>query len=359
MHIAYVDLISKIRSKQIITHVIFWVLVFFFYRYFFAYSTNNGINGPTFSLMLLPLTIVVTYFFIYCLIPKYLLTKRYVKFGLYGFYSFIISVDFIGITVAIYFLLWADMKQGRMPFVSQQFVYIVVLVFLVVLSVSFVKILSENFKKEAKNNELKNKILEAELQLKNQELDYLKKQIHPHFLFNSLNTIYGLALQKDEATPDVILKLSNLLDYILYQVSKPLVSLEKEVNHIEEYIALEEVRFKDSLNVELKKGQIAKNTQVAPMLLIPFVENAFKHGNKVAGKLKVKIDVEMHNGNLYLQVENSWNKGKDSFQNQGIGLSNIRKRLDLLYPEKYSLTVIPNEESFKIELIVNNLQVNG
>ena len=354
MHIAYVDIISKIKSKKVFTHVIFWVLVFFFYRYFFAYSTNNGIDGPTFSMMLLPLTMVVTYFFIYYLIPKYLLTKRYVKFGLYGFYSFIISVDFIGLAVAFYFLFWADMKQGRMPFMSQQFVYIVVLVFLVVLSVSFVKILSENFIKEAKNKELENKILEADLQLKKQELDYLKKQIHPHFLFNSLNTIYGLALSKDEATPDVIMKLSNLLDYILYQVGKPSVSLVNEVNHIEEYIALESLRFRDTLDVDMKKGNLPEHVQIAPMLLIPFVENAFKHGKIVDGKLKVSIEVGLKDGNLRLFVANSWKGDANENEKVGIGLANIQKRLDLLYNDSYLLEVKPDSDIFKVELIVQN-----
>ncbi len=310
-------------------------------------------------MMLLPLTMIITYFFIYYLIPKYLLQKRYVKFGLYSLYTFVISVDFIGLTVAFYYLLWANMKLGRMPFMSQQFVYIVILVYLIVLSVSFVKVLSENFMKDAKNKELENKILDAELQLKKQELDYLKKQIHPHFLFNSLNTIYGLALSKDEATPDVIMKLSNLLDYILYQVGKPLVSLQNEVNHIEEYIALESLRFKDTLEVELKKGEVFENVQIAPMLLIPFVENAFKHGKIVNQRLKVKIDVGMQKGGLYLTVENSWNRNEELLQSSGIGLTNIRKRLDLLYAENYKLDVISETKSFKIELIVDNLEVNG
>lgn len=345
--------------KRGLIHLVFWMLVFLFYQYFFTYSTNNGINGPLFSLLLLPLTILITYFYNYFLIPRYLLQKRYVKFGLYSLYTFLISVDFIGLTVAFYFLFWANLELGQMPFMSKQFVYIVVLVYLVVLSVCFVRILSENFIKEAKNKELRNKILEAELQLKNQELDYLKKQIHPHFLFNSLNTIYGLALQKEEVTPDVILKLSNLLDYILYQVNKPLVSLQNEVNHIEEYVALEELRFKDTLEVKLKKGKISEQVQIAPMLIIPFVENAFKHGTILNGKLKVEIDVGMREGNLYLTVENSWNGDVKTLENNGIGLANIRKRLDLLYAEKYQLKVTSLKESFRIELIVKSLEANG
>ena len=353
------NLISKIQSKKLLTHLVFWVLVFLFYQYFFAYSTNNGIDGPWFAMMLLPLSMLVTYFFIYFLIPEYLLQKRYFKFGLYSLYTFLISVDFIGLTVAFYYLLWVPLNPDGMPFMSRQFVYVIILMYLVVMSVSFVKILSENFTKEAKNRELKNKILEADLQLKKQELDYLKKQIHPHFLFNSLNTIYGLALIKDEATPDVIIKLSNLLDYILYQVGKPLVSLQNEVNHIEEYIALEGFRFKDTLDVELNRGEISENVQIAPMLLIPFVENAFKHGKIVGNRLKVKIDIGMQKGSLFLKVENSWNGDKEALQSSGIGLTNIRKRLDLLYPDTYELEVVPGIENFKIELIVNNLVVHG
>jgi hypothetical protein len=126
--------------------------------------------------------------------------------------------------------------------------------------VSFVSLLNHNFQTTSKYKELQNKILSTQLKLKEQELHYLKKQIHPHFLFNTLNTVYGLALQQSKYTPDIILKLSNLLDYILYQVDKPMVSLEDEVMHIREYIELEKIRFQDTLKVELLVDEIDDHT---------------------------------------------------------------------------------------------------
>ncbi len=99
-------------------------------------------------------------------------------------------------------------------------------------------------------------MLTAQLQFKEQELHYLKKQIHPHFLFNTLNTIYGLALKQSSHTPEIILRLSNLLDYILYQVDKPRVTLKEEVMHIREYIELERIRFQDTLEIEFSSSDI-------------------------------------------------------------------------------------------------------
>ena len=136
-------------------------------------------------------------------------------------------------------------------------------------------------------------MLSTQLQFKDQELSYLKKQIHPHFLFNTLNTIYGLALKQSSHTPEVILKLSNLLDYILYQVDRPRVSLKKEIEHIEEYIELEKIRFQDSLQVEWSTDPVDELIEVAPMLLIPLVENAFKHGDLIDGYLKIETSIKL------------------------------------------------------------------
>jgi two-component system LytT family sensor kinase len=117
---------------------------------------------------------------------------------------------------------------------------------------------------------------------------YLKKQIHPHFLFNTINTIYGFALKKSSRTPDIILKLSNLLDYILYRVDQPRVPLREEVLHIREYIELKQIRFRDTLKVALDQSEIDETIQVAPMLLIPLVENAVKHGGFYDGQMSIR-----------------------------------------------------------------------
>ena len=240
---------------------------------------------------------------------------------------------------------------------SKNFFFILILVYLIVGIVSFVSLLNYNSKTVSRNKELQNKILATQLQLKEQELHYLKRQIHPHFLFNTLNTIYGFALKQSKHTPDIILKLSNLLDYILYQVNKPKVNLKDEVLHIKEYIELEKIRFQDTLKVEFKTSEINESIQVSPMILIPFVENAFKHGNMEDGFLKIKIRVEVVGINLNFSIKNTVQKHHLQNENKGIGLDNIRKRLELNYQNNYELTNVIEANYYVVNLSVFNLDV--
>lgn len=202
---------------------------------------------------------------------------------------------------------------------------------------------------------MQNKILETQLQLKEQELHYLKRQIHPHFLFNTLNTIYGFALKQSKQTPEIILKLSNLLDYILYQVNKPRVSLKEEVLHIKEYIELEKIRFQDTLRVTFSNGVIDEKIQVAPMILIPFVENAFKHGGIVDGFLQIKIKIEVKKDHLYFRIENTVKQEEIQTGKAGIGLENIKKRMELNYRDNYSLENIIQDNWYTAKLKIRKL----
>lgn len=219
----------------------------------------------------------------------------------------------------------------------KNFFFILILVYLVVGLVSFITILNRSFKTEKTYKDLQNKMLSAQLQFKEQELSHLKKQIHPHFLFNTLNTIYGLAIKQSKHTPDIILKLSNLLDYILYQVEKPRVSLREEVLHIKEYIELEKIRFQDTLKVDFASFEIHEEFQIAPMLLIPLVENAFKHGALAQGFLRIRIDIRIENLMLDFNIKNSIISIENEENENGIGLENLRKRLDLKYNDNYML----------------------
>ncbi|MCY1722340.1 histidine kinase [Prolixibacteraceae bacterium Z1-6] len=348
------NLLKKIEPKVILYHTLFWVAVWFFFFFFFSYNSDKIDYALWFSSGLLPLTIAVTYFINYRLIPNYLLTKRYWKFALYTFYTFI-YISYI-ITLLIYTCLIFILKfnVNEMPPMSKNYFFILLLVILVVGIISFVSVLNQSFKTASRNKELQTKILETQLQLKDQELHYLKRQIHPHFLFNTLNTIYGFALKQSQQTPDIILKLSNLLDYILYQVNKPLVSLKEEVMHIQEYIELEKIRFQDTLKVEFRSNEIDSTIQVAPMLLIPFVENAFKHGNLVDGFLRIKIEVEVVNNQLRFNIGNSFINHNEKENDNGIGLGNIKKRLDLNYPNNYKLENYLQDNWYFAELRIND-----
>lgn len=242
-----------------------------------------------------------------------------------------------------------------MPPMSRNFVFVSILVYLVVFIFSFVSLLNRNFETIAKNKDLENKILESQLQFKEQEIQYLKRQIHPHFLFNTLNTIYGFALQQSKQTPEIILKFSNLLDYILYQIHKPKVSLKEEILHVQEYIALEEIRFRDRLSINLDFDDIQEEQQIAPMIFLPFVENAFKHGSLINGVLEVNANLHLKENTMNFLIKNTSIEDKENTNNHGIGLSNIKKRLALNYENNHQLSIEQKDNWFTVQLIISDL----
>lgn len=348
-----VNLLNKIKFVPL--HFVFWTFVWLFYVYFFGFNSGNQNYIYWFSSILIPITMLVTYFVIYFLIPKYLLKRKYKLFILYGIYS-IVGVSYLVVWVMLGgFVFMTKSDIGKIPPLSWSLPYILFSVYLIVFVVSTFKLLKFNYESLEKNKSLENKILETQLQIKNQELHFLKKQIHPHFLFNTLNTIYGFALKQSKDTPEIILKLSNLLDYILYQVNKPKVFLKEEVLHIQEYIELEKIRFQDTLKVNFKSNIINGDIQVAPMLLIPFVENAFKHGNIVNGFLKVEVEIYLKGNQLDFSIKNTVLNNDDSESENGIGLENIQKRLDLLYKDNYDLKIERKDNWFIVNLKLDNL----
>ena len=355
MQIALMNFNKIINSSYIAVHFLFWIGVWFFYVYFFSYNSKDANFVTWFSAFLLPVTMVTTYFVVYYLIPKYLLLKKYALFALYSVYTLVMSTWLILLTIFTSLLFLSNLKIENMPPMSRNYVFVLILVFLVVLLVSFVNLLNHNFQTESKNKELQNKILSTQLQLKDQELQYLKKQIHPHFLFNTLNTIYGFALKQSINTPDIILKLSNLLDYILYQINKPKVSLKEEIMHLKEYIDLEQIRFQDTLKVTFQTENIDIEKMIPPMLLIPFVENAFKHGNLIDGFLLVDIKILITKDNLAFNIKNTVKPDNESNKKPGIGLENIKKRLDLIYPERYDLKIKTDQDWYFVDLLIENL----
>ena len=347
------NLFERRNASFIPIHFAFWVLVWFFFVYFFSYNSDNAAYITWFSSFLLPVTMVVTYVVNYYLIPNFLLQKKYKTFLIYSVYTLIFSTYLIMLSLVGCFLFLTSLNMNDMPPMSRNYVFVLILVYLIVLVVSFINLLNNNFQTIAKNKDLENKILLTQIRIKDQELQYLKKQIHPHFLFNTLNTIYGFALKKSEQTPEIILKLSNLLDYILYQVNKPKVTLQEEISHIREYIDLEKIRFREVLDIEFATNNIPENIEIAPMIFLPFVENAFKHGNLIDGFLTIKISFEFVGNQLVFKIKNTSLNELPPAENAGIGLQNIRKRLDLLYSKKYDLKIEKVGEWFAVELTLN------
>lgn len=336
------------KIKQVLLHVIFWLGVLLFYSYFFENNPEHRKDTILFALFLMPTTIATTYVASYKLIPDYLLVKRYWRFALYSLYTFIISLYLLFVTIFFSFIYISNFQYTEMNPLTKNVFVIFSAVYLIVIVVSAFKLLQLNLSQTSKAKALETKILDTQLKLKEQELNYLKMQIHPHFLFNTLNTMYGFALKKADQTPDMILKLSNLLDYLLYQAKKPVVSISEEIAHLEDYIELEKMRFNDTLNVDFNYNIEDENMSIAPMLLLPFVENSFKHGHLNHGVLDIKINLFAQGQQLDFSVINTYCKSQNT--NSGIGLINIKKRLELLYQDNYTLQITEQKDYFKVKL---------
>lgn len=192
------------------------------------------------------------------------------------------------------------------------------------------------------------------------ELQLLKAQIHPHFLFNTLNNIYFFTLNVSPHAPGMIKKLSGLLHYILHECDQPLVPLEKELKMIEDYIALEKIRYSDKMQMTVTIKGDTRNKSIAPLLLIPFVENSFKHGaSKMIIHPKINMEITIEGNELALFITNTKPQQAEPTSRQaGLGLKNVNKRLQLLYPGKHELEIISEPESHTVFLKISLSEIS-
>ncbi len=197
----------------------------------------------------------------------------------------------------------------------------------------------------------KQRLLKLNEQKRTAELIALKNQLNPHFLFNTLNNVHALALKKSDDTTKVIQKLSHILDYILYRCNEEYVLLDKEIDLIENYLSLEKIRYADRVNISFSKN-VTGQERIAPLLLLTFVENAFKHG--VVNELKqanIDIAISKKGQQLVFNVKNSKpNVLETKYNEESIGLKNIKKQLELLYPKAYDLIIKNTSNSFSANL---------
>ena len=188
-------------------------------------------------------------------------------------------------------------------------------------------------------------------------MKFLKSQISPHVLFNNLNNIYSYALEGSSKTPQMILKLSELMRYMLDDAREKWVSLQKEIDYLRDYIELQKIRLEDRGDVRFEVEGNLENKQIAPLLLVAFVENSFKHGMSVSGeKIFIRIKVRVEDGKLYFSAVNSHSQNvnsSDISDEKGIGLDNVRKRLELLYSTRHRLQVEQDEERFYVSLEID------
>ena len=181
------------------------------------------------------------------------------------------------------------------------------------------------------------------------ELSFLKSQINPHFLFNSLNSIYSLAYQKSDTTPEAILKLSEIMRYMLYECNDNKVELTKELQYLQNYIDLQKIRFGNKAFINFEVNGEVTDQSIVPLLLISFIENAFKHGVANDPISPILLKINLSDGRLYFFVQNKKHThNRDA--SGGIGLINVKRRLDLLYPNKYNLEIRDEADTYTVQL---------
>ena len=332
-------------------HVLFWACYIALYTGIYGYFEDNFGAEFFWAMAYLPIKIAATYFTMYYIIPRYFLKKKYVAATLLTV-TIILLAGFIQrfLDYYVFYPVYAYEFMAGGAFNIPKSIKNVLSIYPAVALGAFIKITKHFYNEESKSQELRQQKLQA-------ELNFLKGQIHPHFLFNTLNNLYALTLKKSENSPEVVLKLSELLSFMLYECNSRTVPLSKELKLIENYIALEKIRYDDRLTVSYEtEGDINKNN-IPPMLLLPFVENAFKHGTSDSiDDVWVNIHIKVEDRSLSLSVKNSNGYNtveKDEFEYQkGIGLKNVRRRLDLLYEENYTLETNDTEDQYSVALTI-------
>jgi sensor histidine kinase YesM len=195
------------------------------------------------------------------------------------------------------------------------------------------------------------KYLKLNEQKKTAELTALKHQLNPHFLFNTLNNLYALSLKKSDKTPEAIDKLSDILDYMLYRTNDTFVSLQKEIELINSYLSLEKIRYGNRVHITFE-NEIHRDVKIAPLLLLTFIENAFKHGvTQELEKASIDIKIAINVDEIQFTIENSKpNSYVESKNEQCIGLDNVKKQLELLYPNQYQLNTNSTKDMYTVNL---------
>ncbi|HKJ41476.1 MAG TPA: histidine kinase [Sunxiuqinia sp.] len=342
--------LSLIKVGQ---HLFFWVISYLFFILFFGRANRDYQTTIIFASLLFPLAIVTGYFLNYYLIPRFLFRGYYWRFTLFLFYTLVFTL-WAELMISLFvFITVSDFQLYKLDPASVDVVFLLVGLYFIIIGFIAIEQVKRAFYMKKENTRLEKAQLETELKLRESELKLLRAQIHPHFLFNTLNNLYGLTLEKSDLAPELVLKLSDLMDYMLYKCNKPTVSLRSELEHLINYIEIERIRYGEKLKIDFNITGEIDQLQIAPMLLIAFFENAFKHGvSKSIQKPFVKIEVKIADIELRLHIENSRNPeatNNDEYS-QGIGLKNVTKRLQLLYPEKHRLKITPNEMTFTVDL---------
>jgi sensor histidine kinase YesM len=286
-------------------------------------------------------------------IPKFFFEGRLFLFFYQLLFTFIASIWFNSIFIMLIVMYMAsNTLDGGLPN-KTDLILLLSGSYIIILFATIVHFVKESYRRTMERDRISNLKTETELKLKDARLQLLQGQLHPHFLFNMLNNLYGLWIEKSDTTPEVILKLSSLLDYMLYRCDKEKVPLNEEIDFIRNYIELETIRHDKRLKLEIDLPDQAPDKFISPLLLFSFVENAFKHGaNKTSRESWIKIRLSFFEGQLHFEVKNTFDNPVNHTDNNGIGLKNVKERLELLYPEKNRLAIGNENGIFSVDLII-------
>ena len=286
---------------------------------------------------------VIVYFNLYYLIPNYLTQRTFVRYiGL-----LLLSVVILTPIKAIvfYFMFAGSPLYREYVTFNQQWIFL--LTFLVAAGSTVAKIVSDWLWHQRDRKELETQNMQSELK-------FLKSQINPHFLFNTLNSLYALTLKKSDRAPEIVIKLSEMMRYMLYECNERQVSLSKEVQYIRNYVDLEMLRQGQKVRIDFHVQGEIQGQMIAPLIFTPFLENSFKHGVNQISEGFVDIKLMVKDKNVILQIENSKPPRQQVINHKrpsgGIGLANVRRRLDLLYPDSYALKISDEAEKYKVSL---------
>jgi sensor histidine kinase YesM len=327
-------------------HTLFWLLSFFIFSRIFKISDQVTRIDYIFSALFHLSLLFGVYINLALLMPKLFNRKKYILYSV-ALVVTIISSVFLNLMT---FNWLAGIILPGYYFVSHfEFREIGIIIVIYILITTLLKLSKSWFELQ----EVNNRLIQTEKENIKSQLNALKAQINPHFLFNSLNVIYSQAIKNSNKTPDAIIHLSDILRYIIYDSINDKVSLKTEIKLIEDYIELQKFRIDPTSTIKFEHQLQDEDYKITPMLLLPLVENSFKHGIK--GELEhtfVNIKLEAINGNILFEIENNKGFGEsvENNGNSGIGIANIRQRLNLLYPDKHEFKIDETTTVFKVKM---------
>jgi len=330
---------------RIVYHLIFWLTLFAFLLYFDDSGLSRTDRWFNEFINLLFYGAIV-YFNLLYLIPNYLTKKR---LGTYLLLLLAATFVLTPLRVIFFYFRFSGMSHLQQPLIGNLNNYFA-LTFFIGSGSTVLKIITDWFRQLREHQELQTQTMQSELR-------FLKSQINPHFLFNTLNNLYALTLKKSDKAPEIVIKLSEMMRYMLYECNEKQVPLQKEVHYLKNYLDLEKLRQSNDIDINfLVEGQIT-DQQIAPLLFIPFLENSFKHGlNTQLQAGFVNIHLKVADKYVDFSIENSKGQTIPRQENRpsgGIGLVNVRRRLNLLYPERYQLQIHNNPNTFAVHLTID------